>query len=141
MLDLNKDIIFQIEMTSYDKYNDNIAIMNDYLGEIYSYRDIENAKLAQIKFEKDMAYDAIKKLQQERLQMKRENLILERYLTLIYDLAYDRDGCSKAEGLANLVDEIFNLAKLGRERNLTEAIYEEENKRFNILFEKIEEKR
>lgn len=139
MLDFNKDIIFQIEMVSYDKYNDNIATMNDYLGEIYSYRDIEDAESAQIKFEKDMAYDAIKKLQQERFQIKKENLILERYLTLIYDLAYDRDSCSKVEGLTNLVDEIFNLAKLGRERNLTKPIYEEENEKFNILFEKIED--
>lgn len=137
MLDFNKDIIFQIEMASYDKFNDHIATMNDYLGEVYSYKDIEDAKLTQTNFEKEMAYGAIKKLQQERFQIKRENLILERYLTLIYDLAYDRDGCSKVEGLTNLVDEIFNLAKLGRERNLTEPIYEKENKKFNILFEKI----
>lgn len=139
MLDFNKDIIFQIEMASYDKFNDHIATMNDYIGEIYSYKDIEDAKLTQTNFEKEIAYEAIKQLQQERFQIKRENLILERYLTLIYDLAYGRDGCSKAEGLANLVDEIFNLAKLGRERNLTEPIYEEENKKFNILFEKIED--
>lgn len=137
MLDFNKDIIFQIEMASYNKFNDHIATMNDHLGEIYSYKDIEDAKLTQTNFEKEMAYGALRKLQQERFQIKRENLILERYLTLIYDLAYDRDGCSKVEGLTNLVDEIFNLAKLGRERNLTEPIYEKENKKFNILFEKI----
>ena len=141
MLDFNKDIIFQIEMMSYNEYNDRIANANDHLGEFYCLKDVEDMKVAKKAYEKKCAYEAIKKLQEERFQIKKENLILERYLTLIYDLAYDRDGHCQAEKLASLIDEIFNLAKLGRERNLIEPIYEEKNEKFNILFEKIEDKK
>ena len=104
-------------------------------------RDVENISEAKEEYEKKFAYEAIKKFQEERFQIKKENLIGERYLTLIYDLAYDRDGHCQAEKLASLIDEIFNLAKLGRERNLIEPIYEEKNEKFNILFEKIEDKK
>ena len=141
MFDLNKDIILQIEMMSYNKYNDRIARANDHLGEFYCLKDVEDMEAAKEAYEKKCAYEAIKKLQEERFQIKRENLILERYLILIYDLAYDRDGYCQAEKLTSLIDEIFNLAKLGRERNLTEPIYEEKNEKFNILFEKIEDKK
>ena len=39
--DIKNDILFDIDMEMYFKYNDEFCIMNDYLGELYSYRDIE----------------------------------------------------------------------------------------------------
>lgn len=66
----NEDIIMQIEMDSYMKYNDTIASMNDYLGEIYGYSDVENVKNAQTQYEKELAYKAIEQLQQENKQLK-----------------------------------------------------------------------
>ena len=63
--DLDGDIIMQIEMDSYMKYNDTIASMNDHLGEIYGYSDVRDTEEAQLKYEKELAYKAIVQLQQK----------------------------------------------------------------------------
>lgn len=74
--DLDKDIIMQIEMDSYMKYNDTIASMNDHLGEIYGYSDVRDIEEVQLKYEKELAYKAIVQLQQKLkdLQQKVEQL-------------------------------------------------------------------
>lgn len=71
--DLDKDIIMQIEMDSYMKYNDTIASMNDHLGEIYGYSDVKDMKEMQLKYEKKLAYKAIKDLQQKVERLEKEN--------------------------------------------------------------------
>ena len=73
--DLDKDIIMQIEMDSYMKYNDTIALMNDHLGEIYGYSDIKDMEEIQLKYEKKLAYKAIKDLQEKVEQLN--NIINE----------------------------------------------------------------
>ena len=92
-IDLNEDIIMQIEMASYMKYNDTIASMNDYLGEMYSYSDIKDMEEAQLKYEKDLAYKSIIQLQYQ-LQQK-ENIIKEvrEYIenNYLYEQDYDYD--------------------------------------------------
>lgn len=45
--ELKTDILFDIEMQLYMEFNKKIATMNDYLGEIYSYKDIEDVKQAE----------------------------------------------------------------------------------------------
>lgn len=140
MFDLNKDIILQISMMSYNEYNDRIASAVDHLGEFYCLKDVEDMEAAKEAYEKECAYKAIKELQEERLKIKRENLILERYLTLIHDIAYDYDGYSNALDLMGLIDEITKLSKLGKERNVTECIYGGGNQQLNILFEEIKDK-
>jgi putative NADH-flavin reductase len=72
--DLDKDIIMQIEMDSYKKYNDTIASMNDHLGEIYGYSDVRNTEEAKLKYEKELAYKAIVQLQQKVEQLEKENI-------------------------------------------------------------------
>lgn len=80
--DLDGDIIMQIEMDSYMKYNDTIASMNDHLGEIYGYSDVRDTEEAQLKYEKELAYKAIKDLQQKveqlMLEIDRLNNIINR---------------------------------------------------------------
>lgn len=75
--DLDKDIIMQIEMDSYIKYNDTIASMNDHLGEIYGYSDVRDTEEAKLKYEKELAYKAIVQLQQkvEQLENTRKEAI------------------------------------------------------------------
>ena len=68
--DLDEDIIMQIEMDSYMKYNDTIASMTDHLGEIYGYSDVKNVEDAQLHYEKELAYKAIKNLQQKVEQLE-----------------------------------------------------------------------
>ena len=65
-------------------------------------------------------------------------IIMEKYLELIYDLGYDYDGLDKVESLKGLIDELVRLASLGRACNITEPIYENGRKKYNILMEEIE---
>lgn len=65
--------------------------------------------------------------------------IMEKYFELIIDLGYDYDGLNEEESLKNLIDELCKYASLGRAYNITEPIYENENKKYNILHEKLKE--
>ena len=64
---------------------------------------------------------------------------MENYLELIYDLGYDNDGCKTTGDLVNLMDELVRYASLGRAYNTTEAIYENNGKKYNILHEELKE--
>lgn len=73
--DFNEDIPYQIEMMSYMEYNNKLCSINEHLGEIYSYQDLNDTEQAQLQYEKDLSYKAIKQLQ-DQLQQK-ENIIKE----------------------------------------------------------------
>lgn len=60
--DLN-DILYDIDMQLYDEFNDKIATMNDYLGEIYSLRDVEEVENAQKEKEIELLRIAVTRLQ------------------------------------------------------------------------------
>lgn len=59
---LNDDIVYQISMMSYDKYNDKIATMYDNT-DVYSYSEIEDEKRAEIEYELQESHRAIEYLQ------------------------------------------------------------------------------
>ena len=65
--------------------------------------------------------------------------IMEKYLELIYDLGYDHDGLETTGDLMNLMDELVRYASLGRTYNITEPIYENNGKKYNILHEELKE--
>lgn len=71
--ELQRDILFQIDMQLYDKYNDKIAVMNDHLGDIYTYRDIEDVEKAEREEKIDLLTKAIKELQKEIERLKNFN--------------------------------------------------------------------
>lgn len=73
--DFNEDIIYQIEMMSYMNYNDRLCSINEHFGEIYSYQDLQDMEQAQLHYEKDLTYKAIKQLQD--LLKQKENIIKE----------------------------------------------------------------
>ena len=75
MFDFNEDLIYQIEMMSYIAYNDQLCSINEHLGEIYTYQDLNDIEQAQLQYEKDLSYKVIKQLQYQ-LQQK-ENIIKE----------------------------------------------------------------
>ena len=60
--DLN-DILYNIDMQLYDEFNDKIATMNDYLGDIYSLRDVEEVENAQKEKEIKLLRIAVTRLQ------------------------------------------------------------------------------
>ena len=59
---LKDDIVYQISMMSYDKYNDKIATMYDNT-DVYSYSEIEDEKRAELEYELELSNRAIEYLQ------------------------------------------------------------------------------
>ena len=60
-----KDILFDIDMQLYDEFNDEIATMNDYLGDIYSLRDVEEVEKAEKEKEIQLLRKAVKEQSQQ----------------------------------------------------------------------------
>lgn len=52
-----EEVLFDIEMQSYMKYNHTIANMNDWLGELYSLQDIKDVEQAQKEYEEQLKQD------------------------------------------------------------------------------------
>lgn len=105
--DLDKDIIMQIEMDSYMKYNDTIALMNDRLGEMYGYSDVKDMEEVQLKYEKKLAYKAIKDLQEKVEQLDKENKELNRMCEIYSQSLYNAD-LKKAEQEVDRLNNIIN---------------------------------
>ena len=109
----------------------NLESINKWLDEEYgcSYTRLE--ELHNFYFEKyTNQKEEIKKLNE---QLK----IMEKYLELIYDLGYDYDGLNKVESLKSLIDEMCKYASLGRAYNITEPIYVNDGKKYNIIMEEL----
>lgn len=49
-----EEVLFDIEMQSYIRYNDTIASMNEWLGEIYSLQDVKDIEKAQKEYEEQL---------------------------------------------------------------------------------------
>ena len=73
---------------------------------------------------------------QVEMQMSNDE-IMERYFEIIIDLALDYDGFKTVKGLKDLIDELVRFAKLGRDCNITEPIYENNGKKYNIIHEEL----
>lgn len=56
-MNIPEEVLFDIEMQSYMKYNDHIANMYDYLGEIYSLQDIKDMEQLQKEYEEQLKQD------------------------------------------------------------------------------------
>ena len=67
----------------------------------------------------------------------KDEIIMEKYLELIYDLGFDYDGLNTVKSLKALINELVHYASLGRARNITEVIYENNGKKYNILMEEV----
>ncbi len=52
-----EEVLFDIEMKSYMKYNDTIANMYDWLGELYSLQDVKEVEQAQKEYEEQLKQD------------------------------------------------------------------------------------
>lgn len=87
-----KDILFDIDMQLYDEFNDKFCEMNDNLGTIYTYKDLDDLEKLEKEEEIKLLREAIRKLQkeveeyktllkkQEELDKEKENLIKQGWL-------------------------------------------------------------
>ena len=81
----------------------------------------------------------VKKLQEENAELDNKVIIMEKYFELITDLGYDYDGFTQGKDLKGLIDQLVHFANLGRVCNITEPIYVNGVKKYNILFEETNE--
>ena len=79
----------------------------------------------------------LEKRQEKVDKLERENKIIKKYLQLIIDLGFDYDGFNESEDLKKLIDELVRYAVLGRDVNDKEIMYVNDNDKYNILMEKI----
>lgn len=68
---MSEDILYDIEMQLYMEFNDDIATMYDHLGDIYSYKDIEDKKQAEQQRKIELMGNAIKQLQNNWNELKK----------------------------------------------------------------------
>ena len=116
--DLDGDIIMQIEMDSYMKYNDTIASMNDHLGEIYGYSDVRDTEEAELKYEKELAYKAIVQLQQKVKQLEniRKEAIEYVLKNKLYRFKYDDEELFEITTDKKAKDDLLNILNKGSDK-------------------------
>ena len=67
------DILFQIDMQLYDKFNDKFCEINDNLGIVYSYNDLYDLEKAEKETEIKLLREAIEKQSKEIEELKEKN--------------------------------------------------------------------
>lgn len=55
------DILFQIDMILYNEFNDKFCEINEHLGDIYTYKDLEDIKQCEADKERKLLREAIQK--------------------------------------------------------------------------------
>ena len=110
------DILFQIDMQLYDEFNDELATMNDHIGDIYSYRDIEEVEQAEKEKERKLLREAIRKLQKENEQKQETIDKIMKELEEFY-MKYDVISKDKIRELKQkLLEEGHNLTEEQRQK-------------------------
>ena len=71
--ELRKDILYQIDMQLYDEFNDKFCEINENLGTVYSYKDLEDLKKAESDTERILLRKAISTLIAENKELKEKN--------------------------------------------------------------------
>ena len=71
--ELRKDILYQIDMKLYDEFNDKFCEIEENLGTVYSYKDLEDLKKAESDTERTLLREAISNLIAENKELKEKN--------------------------------------------------------------------
>lgn len=86
--ELEKDVLFQISMQLYDEFNDKLCEINEHLGDIYTYKDLQVVENAEKERERMLLRGAIKKQGTEINKLKQENEQLKSELGYTRKLNY-----------------------------------------------------
>jgi len=121
------DILFDIDMQLYDEFNDKIATMNDYLGDIYSLRDIEEVENARREKEIRLLRIAIAKQQKE---LENNKKFKKDIVNLI--MIWDKENLPKNKAVIETLETIMH--EFSRLENI-------EDEKIQVAVKFIEEKR
>jgi len=118
--ELRKDILYQIDMKLYDEFNDKFCEIEENLGTVYSYKDLEDLKKAESDTERTLLREAIstliaknKELKEEKEELKRENLEIRDWKYVI-DSPIDLDKLKE-----------LDLIKIKGKEYISKSIYNE----------------
>lgn len=81
ILEEPKDILFKIDMQLYDEFNDKFCEIEENLGTVYSYKDLEDLKKAESDTERRLLRQAISTLISENKELKEENNNLKKEIS------------------------------------------------------------
>lgn len=85
--ELEKDVLFQIDMQLYDEFNDKLCEINEHLGDIYTYKDLQDVENAEKERERMLLRGAIKKQDTEINKLKN---VIDRMAEVLNDFDYDK---------------------------------------------------
>ena len=68
-----KDVLFQIDMQLYSEFNDKFCEINEHLGDVYTYKDLQDLENAEKEKEITLLRKAIQKQNAEINKLKQEN--------------------------------------------------------------------
>lgn len=116
---MSEDILYDIEMQLYMEFNDDIATMYDHLGDIYSYKDIEDKKQAEQQRKIELMENAIKQLQNNWNELKDSiEEILSMVSTIEHNLEkYEEVGLDHLDYAIKKVWELKDFVKETLEGN------------------------
>lgn len=97
-----KDILFQIDMQLYDEFNDKFCEMNDNLGTIYTYKDIDDLEKLEKEKEIKLLREAIEKQSKKIELLKEEN---EKYKNPPF---FDEDKYTENDKIKAKIEDILN---------------------------------
>ena len=80
ILEEPKDILFEIDMKLYDEFNDKFCEIEENLGTVYSYKDLEDLKKAESDTERALLRKAISTLIAENKELKEKNKELDKFI-------------------------------------------------------------
>jgi len=71
--EIEKDVLFQIDMQLYDEFNDKFCEINEHLGDVYTYKDLRDIEEAEKEKERTLLRGAIAKLQNRIKELEEIN--------------------------------------------------------------------
>ena len=100
-----KDILFDIDMQLYNEFNDKFCKMNDNLGTIYTYKDLDDLEKAEKEKEIKLIREAVRRLQKQAEELQAINQ-MQKYRIEVMD---ERELISR--------DEVEEIIKIKIEEN------------------------
>lgn len=80
--DIKNNILFEIDMQLYYEFNDKFCEINDHLGDVYTYKDLQDLKEAENAKERKLLREAIQNLINRNKELEEEIKTLKEYFTL-----------------------------------------------------------
>lgn len=107
--EIEKDILFQIDMQLYDEFNEKFCEINEHLGDVYSYKDLRDIEEAEIEKERNLLRGAITNLQNRIKELEKINKEHQKINGNLQKRITDLENILKGKSIQELgISEIYN---------------------------------